>query len=287
MSNQWLSRSLLFSFLLHLGISSNTFSALAQIYTIEVVNEYPHDPRAFTEGLLYEGNNTLYESTGLYGESSVRRVNLQTGKVEAFLDMSSSYFGEGLTLVGERLYQLTYDQNTGFIYDRTTLSKIGIFNHQMKDGWGLTTDGKIMFGSDGSSTLYHIDPHTMKVIKRQNVRYKDLDVHYLNELEYVHGEVWANVFRTDCIIRISPEDGTVLGWILLPMLRERLEAAGEIEFEDVLNGIAWDNDEKRIFVTGKLWPKLYEIKVHSSNDHSQVDIERTCIQMPASLEGMK
>uniref|UniRef100_A0A803MWG7 Glutaminyl-peptide cyclotransferase n=1 Tax=Chenopodium quinoa TaxID=63459 RepID=A0A803MWG7_CHEQI len=182
-------------------------------------------------------------------QSSVRRVNLQTGKVEAFLDMSSSYFGEGLTLVGERLYQLTYDQNTGFIYDRTTLSKV--------------------------------------MIKRQNVRYKDLDVHYLNELEYVHGEVWANVFRTDCIIRISPEDGTVLGWILLPMLRERLEAAGEIEFEDVLNGIAWDNDEKRIFVTGKLWPKLYEIKVHSSNDHSQVDIERTCIQMPASLEGMK
>uniref|UniRef100_A0A803LQ67 Glutaminyl-peptide cyclotransferase n=1 Tax=Chenopodium quinoa TaxID=63459 RepID=A0A803LQ67_CHEQI len=219
-------------------------------------------------------------------------------EVEAFLVMSSSYFGEGLTLVGERLYQLTYDQNTGFIYDRTTLSKvsnsgvpllltIGIFNHQMKDGWGLTTDGKIMFGSDGSSTLYHIDPRTMKVIKRQNVRYKDLDVHYLNELEYVHGEVWANVFRTDCIIRISPEDGTVLGWILLPMLRERLEAAGEIESEDVLNGIAWDSDGKRIFVTGKLWPKLFEIKVHSSNDHSQVDIERMCIQMLTRLEGMK
>uniref|UniRef100_A0A803MWL1 Glutaminyl-peptide cyclotransferase n=1 Tax=Chenopodium quinoa TaxID=63459 RepID=A0A803MWL1_CHEQI len=244
------------------------------------------------EGLLYEGNNTLYESTGLYGEIELLNWSIPFRREELYVWsrhfwMSSSYFGEGLTLVGERLYQLTYDQNTGFIYDRTTLSKLGIFNHQMKDGWGLTTDGKIMFGSDGSSTLYHIDPHTMKVIKRQNVRYKDLDVHYLNVLEYVHGEVWANVFRTDCIIRISPEDGTVLGWILLPMLRERLEAAGEIEFEDVLNGIAWDNDEKRIFVTGKLWPKLYEIKVHSSNDHSQVDIERMCIQMPASLEGMK
>ncbi|XP_010675927.2 glutaminyl-peptide cyclotransferase isoform X2 [Beta vulgaris subsp. vulgaris] len=287
----------LLGFLVPLSILSNTLSALPldsqkniqlpQIYTIEVVNVYPHDPRAFTEGLLYGGNNTLYESTGLYGMSTVRRVTLQTGKVEALQTMDLSYFGEGLTLVDERLYQLTYEHNTGFIYDRSNLSKIGQFTHQMADGWGLASDGKVLFGSDGSSTLYQIDPKTMKEIQRQTVRYMDLDVPYLNELEYVNGEVWANVVTTDCIVRISPEDGTVLGWILLPILRERMMADGEIDIFDILNGIAWDKDEQRIFVTGKCWPKVFEIKVNQSKDHSDADVRRLCIPVPASVEAMK
>nr|KYP61933.1 Glutaminyl-peptide cyclotransferase [Cajanus cajan] len=131
----------------------------------------------------------------------------------------------------------------------------------MKDGWGLATDGKVLFGSDGSSTLYQIDPQTFKAISNQVVYYKGHQVYNLNELEYINGEIWANVLPTDCIVRISPNDGSVLGWILLQNLREELMEAGMISDNNVLNGIAWDGEQKRIFVTGKLWPKLYEIKV--------------------------
>lgn len=287
---KWLARIvfavLALSLLVLLGNSSSTWFAppydsqkaqLPQIYTIEVVKEYPHDRRAFTQGLLYWENDTLYESTGLYGKSSVRRVALQTGKVEAQQKMDDSYFGEGLTLLGERLYQVTWLKKTGFIYDRNNLSKMTKFTHDMKDGWGLATDGKIFFGSDGSSTLYKLDPQSMKVIQRHTVRYEGLEVHNLNELEFVNGEVWANVWQTDCIARIAPGDGTVSSWILLPSLRESLVAAGERGL-DVLNGIAWDADKQRIFVTGKLWPKLYEIKLHPRNDQSHDDIQQLCIR---------
>ncbi|XP_057529400.1 glutaminyl-peptide cyclotransferase-like isoform X1 [Amaranthus tricolor] len=296
---RWLiSSTLLLTILFPLSISSNTWSALLvdsqkethqfpNIYSIEIINEYPHDPKAFTEGLLYGGNNTLYESTGLYGESSVRRVTLQTGKVEALQKMDSSYFGEGLTSIDERLYQLTWEQKTGFIYDKDSLKRLGEFDHQMNDGWGLTTDGKILFGSDGSSTLYQFDPQTMEEIRRQTIRYKDHQVHNLNELEYVNGEVWANIIPTDCIVRISPEDGIVRGWVLLSILRERLMAAHEIEIYDVLNGIAWDRDGERIFVTGKNWPKLFEIKLLQLNNHSGSDILRQCVPIIDSSKAME
>lgn len=191
------------SLLVLLANSSNTWlgsprdslkTQLPQIYTAQVVNEYPHDRKAFTQGLLYWANDTLYESTGLYGKSSVRSVALQTGKIEAQQKMDGSFFGEGLTLLGERLYQVTWLQKTGFIYDRKNLSKQTKFTHEMNDGWGLATDGKVMFGSDGSSTLYDMDPQSMKVIRKQTVRYKGIEVHNLNELEFVKGEVWANVW---------------------------------------------------------------------------------------------
>ncbi|GLT35896.1 hypothetical protein SLA2020_103110 [Shorea laevis] len=232
-----------------------------KIYSFEVVNEFPHDPDAFTQGLLYAGNDTLFESTGLYGRSSVRKVALPTGKVEHIEKMDDSYFGEGLTLLGERLFQVTWMLQTGFIYDRNNLQKLKLFTHQMQDGWGLATDGKILYGSDGTSTLYQIDPETLKVIGKHDVKYNGNNVRNLNELEYINGEVWANVYQSDCIARISPGSGTVLGWILLPSLRQGLIAAGYNSI-DVLNGIAWDGDNKRIYVTGKLWPKLYEIKLH-------------------------
>ncbi|XP_057529401.1 glutaminyl-peptide cyclotransferase-like isoform X2 [Amaranthus tricolor] len=263
---RWLiSSTLLLTILFPLSISSNTWSALLvdsqkethqfpNIYSIEIINEYPHDPKAFTEGLLYGGNNTLYESTGLYGESSVRRVTLQTGKVEALQKMDSSYFGEGLTSIDERLYQLTWEQKTGFIYDKDSLKRLGEFDHQMNDGWGLTTDGKILFGSDGSSTLYQFDPQTMEEIRRQTIRYKDHQVHNLNELEYVNGEVWANIIP---------------------------------EIYDVLNGIAWDRDGERIFVTGKNWPKLFEIKLLQLNNHSGSDILRQCVPIIDSSKAME
>ncbi|KAI4351652.1 hypothetical protein L6164_005988 [Bauhinia variegata] len=247
-----------------LVISSNKWRNIGYMTSYEmvsVVNEFPHDPEAFTQGLLYAENDTLLESTGLYGNSSVRKVALQTGKVKLLHKMADSSFGEGLTLLGDRLFQVTWLQNIGFIYDRNNLSQVGKFTHRMEDGWGLANDGKDLFGSDGSSTLYQIDPQTFEVISKQVVKYNGHEVHNLNELEFINGEVWANVYGVDCIARISPRDGKVVGWILLQNLRAGLEAAGTTGI-DVLNGIAWDGKQNRIFVTGKLWPKLYEIKLH-------------------------
>ncbi|KAL7583211.1 glutaminyl-peptide cyclotransferase [Lactuca sativa] len=268
-----------------IALSWNTWSSFRstdvvseQIHSIEVVNEFPHDPAAFTQGLLYGGNDTLLESTGLNGRSSVREVDLQTGKIKALQNMDYSYFGEGLTLLGQRLYQVTWLEKTGFIYDRYDLTKFKKFTHNMKDGWGLATDGKVLFGSDGSSSLYHINPQTMKVITELVVKYKSYEVHNLNELEYINNEVWANIWQSDCIARISPVDGTVIGWILLPELREGLLASGNRI--DVLNGIAWDVDKKRIFVTGKFWPKLYEIKLQPLRKHLRAPVEQMCLRAP-------
>ncbi|KAJ7974143.1 Glutaminyl-peptide cyclotransferase-like protein [Quillaja saponaria] len=263
-----------------MGISSIKWRSFKSRGPYEVVNVFPHDPNAFTQGLLYAGNDTLFESTGLHGKSSIRKVALRTGKVEALQKMDDSYFGEGLTLLGERLFQLTWLQTTGFMYDWNNLSKFEKFIHQMKDGWGLATDGKVLFGSDGSSTLYRLDPQTFKVLSIQVVKYKGHQVHNLNELEFINDEVWANVWQTDCIARISPKDGGVLGWLLLPKLREELLAAGYNGI-DVLNGIAWDSEQKRIFVTGKLWPKLYEIKVFpAKKQYNDRVIEQLCLHEP-------
>ncbi|XP_031391042.1 glutaminyl-peptide cyclotransferase [Punica granatum] len=250
------------------------------LYAIEVVNEFPHDPQAFTQGLLYAGNDTLFESTGLSGESSVRKVALQTGKVEAIHKMDWSYFGEGLTLLGDRLFQVTWLKKTGFIYDRYNLSKFEEFTHQMQDGWGLATDGKSLIGSDGTSTLYQLDVQTLKVMSKRIVTHNGHEVHSLNELEYVNGEVWANIWQSDCIARISYTEGKVLGWILLPNLREGLIATGYHGI-DVLNGIAWDGENKRLFVTGKLWPKLYEIKLHRmQNNYDDEFVQQLCLRKP-------
>ncbi|KHN09299.1 Glutaminyl-peptide cyclotransferase [Glycine soja] len=242
-----LSAFLVVSVIAPLVLSSNKFRAFQRrvsYETITVVNVFPHDPEAFTQGLVYNGNDTLFESTGLYGKSSVRKVALHTGKLEDVQKM------------------------------------IGTFNHDMIDGWGLATDGTLLFGSDGSSTLYQIDPQTFKVVSKQVVYYKGHQVHNLNELEYINGEVWANVFMTDCIVRISPHDGNVLGWILLQNLRKELIEAGNNNI-NVLNGIAWDGEQKRIFVTGKLWPKLYEIKVSPVNKPIEEGIiEKLCLRSP-------
>ncbi|CAL0303360.1 unnamed protein product [Lupinus luteus] len=281
-----LSVSLFVSVIVLLHISSyklRAFERVISYHTVKVVNEFPHDPRAFTQGLLYAGNDTLLESTGLYGKSSVRKVALRTGKVEKLQKMDGSLFGEGLTLLGERLFQVTWLQKLGFIYDQKNLRKLGTFNHEMKDGWGLATDGKALFGSDGSSTLYELDPQTFKVVSKQVVYYKDHQVHNLNELEYINGEIWANVYMTDCIARISPNNGGFLGWILLPNLRKELVEAGHRDI-DVLNGIAWDDEQKRIFVTGKFWPKLYEVEVFPIKKPIEEGvIEQLCLRRPITF----
>ncbi|KAL5727248.1 hypothetical protein ACHQM5_000465 [Ranunculus cassubicifolius] len=282
--------SLIISAIIIISITSITFNLNKSsfedvpkdhICSIEVVNEFPHDPNAFTQGLLYAGNDTLFESTGLHGHSSVRKVFLHTGKVEVLHNMDYSYFAEGLTLLGERLFQVVWQKKTGFVYDRHNLSKIEKFTHDMRDGWGLATDGEVLFGSDGSSTLYRLNPQTFRVIDKAIVKYNNFEVHNLNELEYVNGEVWANVWSTDCIARISPKGGAVLGWILLPNLRKQLLRAGN-NYIDVLNGIAWDSEKNRIFVTGKQWPKLYEVKLHPvKKDSFHGSIEQLCLRRRA------
>ncbi|KAJ4783490.1 glutaminyl cyclase [Rhynchospora pubera] len=244
-------------------------------YTFDVVNVYPHDPNAFTQGLVYAGNDTLFESTGLYKKSSVREVHLQSGKVRAHHKMDGSLFGEGLTLLGERLYQVLWLKNEGFIYDRNDFTKHEKFTHEMHDGWGLATDGEVLYGSDGSSSLYHLDPSTFQALKRVTVKYHDREIINLNELEYINGEIWANIWLTDCIARISHKDGQVVGWILLHELRDSLLKSGHQGF-DCLNGIAWDKENNRLFVTGKLWPKLYEIKLRPITGQLERGVEDLC-----------
>ncbi|CAN8273899.1 unnamed protein product [Cochlearia groenlandica] len=261
------------------GKSSSSYDSIDlshKIHEIEVIAEFPHDPSAFTQGLLYAGEDTLYESTGLYGESSVRKVALKTGKVEFLEKMDKSYFGEGLTLLGEKLFQVAWRTNTGFTYDLRNLTKVKPFKHYMKDGWGLATDGKVLFGSDGTSTLYRMDPKTFKVTDKHVVKYNGREVVFLNELEYINNEVWANVWQSDCIARISPKDGSLIGWILLQSLRKGLLKSGHGGI-DVLNGIAWDSDKQRLFVTGKQWPKLYQIKLKPVPEKSKKLIARQCL----------
>nr|BAK01576.1 predicted protein [Hordeum vulgare subsp. vulgare] len=221
-------------------------AATSKFYSFDLVREYPHDPDAFTQGLLYGGNDTLFESTGLYHQSSVRKVDLRTGKVLDQHQMDGQMFGEGLTLLGDRLFQVTWRKNDGFIYDRFNFSKRESFTHKMRDGWGLATDGKILFGSDGTSRLYQLDPVSLEVTKTVTVKYQDNEVSYINELEYINGEVWANVWQTDCIARVSHEDGEVMSWIFLHELRQQLWNSGNTAI-DVLNGIAWDKENNRLF----------------------------------------
>lgn len=224
--------------------------------TYEVVNTYPHDPMAFTQGLIYL-DGFLYESTGLYGESSLRKVALESGEVLQQINLPSEYFGEGLTVWGSNLLQLTWREGTGFIYDLDSFTAQGQFTYQT-EGWGLTHDGERIILSDGTSTLYFLDPENFQISGSVEVTYQGDPVTRINELEFIRGEVFANVWQTYWIIRIDPETGIVTGWIdMQNLLPHRERAAGA----NVLNGIAYDPEHDRLFVTGKLWPVLYEIRL--------------------------
>jgi len=226
------------------------------VYGYRVVNVYPHDRQAFTQGLIW-CDGFLYEGTGLNGASSLRKVRLETGRVVEQRSLNRQYFGEGITEWGGRLLQLTWKSNLGFIYDRSSLKVMGTFNY-LGEGWGLTHDRDRLIMSDGTATLRFLDPRTLRETGRLNVRYGDVPLTDLNELEFVQGEIYANVYQTDWIARISPQTGAVTGWIdlrgLLPEVDGRIPV-------DVLNGIAYDAGRKRLFVTGKLWPKLFEIEL--------------------------
>ncbi|MYM42069.1 glutaminyl-peptide cyclotransferase [Duganella qianjiadongensis] len=226
-------------------------------YDFKVVRSYPHDPQAFTEGLLYR-DGFLYESTGLNGKSSIRKVNLETGAVLQSKDIPPQYFGEGLTVWGNTLVGLTWQTQTGFVFDLATFEMRSQFVYP-GEGWGLTQNGKELIMSDGTATLRFLDPKTFLEVRRVKVTADGIAVDQLNELEVVGDEIFANIWHTSTIARIDPATGKITGWIDLAKL---YPAAGMgLNGENVLNGIAYDAEKKRLFVTGKLWPKLYEIKL--------------------------
>jgi glutamine cyclotransferase len=225
------------------------------VYGYEVVKVYPHDREAFTQGLLFR-DGVLYESTGLNGKSSLRKVQLETGKVLQQVPVDARYFAEGLTDWGTRLVQLTWNTNIGFVYDLASFKQQQTFSYT-GEGWGLARDDRRLIMSDGTSTLRFLDPQTLKVTGQVQVTDGNVPVRDVNELEYVDGQVYANVWLTDRIAIISPDTGRVTAWLNLAGLMSKSGLSGDA----VLNGIAYDAPRKRLFVTGKLWPSLFEIRI--------------------------
>lgn len=227
-----------------------------------VIHAYPHDSQSYTQGLVYVDGH-LYESTGLNGQSTLREDDLETGRALKEISVPQRYFAEGLTNWGNTLIQLTWKAHVGFVYDRASFRLLRTFQYPW-EGWGLTQDGKHLILSDGSETLHFLNPETFAEVRSLRVTDRGEPVKELNELECIHGEIYANVWMTDKIARISPSTGKVLGWIdlkgLLPEIEVRNEGA-------VLNGIAYDLAQHRLFVTGKLWPRLFEIHVVPNGSH--------------------
>jgi len=225
-------------------------------YTFTVVHTFPHDSSAFTQGLEYH-DGFLYESTGLKGRSSLRKVRLETGEVLQRIDLSAEYFGEGITVYKDKIVQLTWQSHVGFVYSLSDLRLQRQFSYA-GEGWGLANDGREIFMSDGTSEIRVLDPLTLAEKRRFTVHDGATLIKDLNELEFVEGELYANVWQTDRIARISPQSGEVRGWIDLTAL---LSPVFRLADGAVLNGIACDSKRKRLFVTGKLWPNLFEIKI--------------------------
>jgi glutamine cyclotransferase len=225
-------------------------------YTYRIINSYPHDPQAFTQGLVYAGG-FLYEGTGRYGRSTLRKVDPETGRVLQQLKLPDQVFGEGVTIFANRVIQLTWRSHLGFVYDLHSFKPLLEFSYPT-EGWGLTHDGKHLIMSDGTSSLHLLHPETLRTIGQIEVQANNAPVPRLNELEYVRGEVYANIWRTDHIARIAPQTGQVLGWIDMQGLLGSENPSTPV---GVLNGIAYDESNDRLFVTGKLWPTLFEIKL--------------------------
>jgi glutamine cyclotransferase len=227
----------------------------AQKDSYEVVNSIPHDSRAFLQGLVW--HNGFFESTGRFGRSSLRRVEYPTGNVLQRVDLDSQYFGEGLAMVDNRLIQLTWQSHRGFVYDRDTFKLIRDFSYDT-EGWGLTYDGKSLILSDGTNVLTFLDPENFKPTRKLAVKINGMELRDLNELEYIDGEIWANVWHSDQIARIDPSSGQVKSYLDLAGI---LPDGERSDPEAVLNGIAYDAQNKRIFVSGKLWPRVFEIRL--------------------------
>ena len=227
------------------------------VYSYKIINSYPHDSNAFTQGFVaHEG--FLYEGTGIRRRSTIRRTELSTGEVLQSHTLPDSLFGEGITIFGNELIQLTWRSRTGLVYDKRSFSVLRTF-HYDSEGWGITHDGKRLIMSDGTAALYFLNPETFAVTGKITVHDKKGPVTMLNELEYIRGDIYANVWRTHTIAIIDPQTGRVRGWIDLEGLTRH--AGGDTTLK-TLNGIAYDEKTNRMFVTGKLWPEIYEIELH-------------------------
>lgn len=226
------------------------------VYHYEVVKTWPHDPNAYTQGLEFY-QDSLYESTGLEGRSSLRKVDLQTGKVLQQRDLPAPYFGEGITVFNGKIYQLTWRSQKGFIYDLKTFQPLGEFSYH-GEGWGLTHDDQFLIMSDGTNQIRFLDSTRLQTQRTLQVFSEGQPLMNLNELEYLQGEIFANVYETDYLVRIHPRTGKILGWIDLTGL---LSAPDRRQPVDVLNGIAYDSNSDRLVVTGKLWPKMFQIRL--------------------------
>jgi glutamine cyclotransferase len=246
------------------GIKPQTITRFILVYSdtkpkrnsYKIINTFLHSQDAYTQGLVYE-NGMFYEGTGQVGTSYLRKVDPESGKVLFQLSLEPPLFGEGIAIVGDRVFQLTWRSKVGFVYDKSTLKQINKIYYQT-EGWGLTTIGNKLVMSDGSNNLYYMDPDQFSVISKIEVYDNEKKVDQLNELEYINGEIWANIWLTDLIARIDPLSGKVIAYIDL----KGIITAQETDINaNVLNGIAFDQSRNRIFVTGKNWPKLYEIRI--------------------------
>ena len=226
-------------------------------YTVEILNRFPHDPRAFTQGLIFDTADTLLESTGQHGQSSLRRTDLKTGRILQKIDLPQRHFGEGLTRLHNKLYQLTWKDHLGFIYDATTLEKIGEFPYT-GEGWGLTTDGTSLILSDGTNQLRYLDPTTFAVTRTLRATHQGKPVDHLNELEYIDGQIYANLWGADLIARLDPTTGTATGVIDCTAL---FPPASRTTPDQVLNGIAYHPATQRLLITGKWWPEIFEVRL--------------------------
>lgn len=235
----------------------------AQFLTYQVVASYPHDPRVYTQGLIFHEGN-LFLGTGLHAGSFLRHIELPSGKIIGEASLSEKYFGEGIAMVDGRIIQLTWLSRTGFVYDAKTFKELRTFSYDT-EGWGLTYDGKRLILSDGTDRLHFLDPNTFENQGHINVHHEGVPLEHLNELEFVEGKVWANQWYTEHVLVIDPQTGAVSALIdftgLYPDLRKRV-SYGLLDTGAVLNGIAYDSKDKRIFITGKLWPSIYEVIVH-------------------------
>ncbi len=238
------------------NLETSTNSNVIPVYTYKVVKTYPHDRSAFTEGLVFE-DDVLYEGTGLRGYSNLRRVKLETGEILQIRELPPQFFGEGVTIYGNKIIQLTWQSNIGFVYDKYSFKLLQEFDYP-DEGWGITHDGKHLIMSDGTSTLHFLDPETFEEISQIEISANNIPVTRINELEYIQGEIYANIWLTERIARIDPLSGQVVGWIDLKGI---LSPEDDSETVDVLNGIAYDAKNDRLLVTGKFWPKLFEIEL--------------------------
>ncbi|VVC77192.1 hypothetical protein AQUSIP_25190 [Aquicella siphonis] len=235
-------------------------------YQYQVITTSPHDKTSFTEGFLIDGGY-LYESTGLYKKSKLRKIEMMTGKVLQEYTLPPQYFAEGIAVIGDLVYQLTYKERTGFVYNKNTFSIQNTFHYQT-DGWGLTNDDQQLIMSNGSSTLFFIDPKSFKTMRTLTVAAQNYKISSLNELEYVNGSIYANVLPTDIIIMISPQTGQVTGWINIKQLYTHRNCPPVVS-DCIANGIAYNQSDDTLLVTGKNWPFIYTIKIEKKNPANQ------------------